>query len=155
MQRLIIPRGPRDSLAEVVSPVAEKASYSLGIDFADSSFSDIDSVARCLTFPLGFTSWDDDDYGNASGDSIDPLFNTKLPQTAKGNWVGASASAHRNGNKRTVTVDVNVLIFGMSHLIIYQTFLTLLPQKSLSTEFAWVGRLVSSQLTLRLLSLKR
>lgn len=109
-----------DSPAEIISPVAEKASDSPGMDFTDSSFKDIGPVARCLTFPLGFTSWDDDNYGNAGGDSMDLLFNTKLPQTAKSNWVGASATAHQNGNKRTVTVDVNVLIHGKSLLIIMQ-----------------------------------
>lgn len=103
-----------ESVVETTLYSGEKTMDSFGIDFSDSNFSVIDSKARCLPFPLGFTpDWEGNNPGNSITDSADSMFYAKLPPPPTKTNSNAGARVGQNNNKRTFTVDVNVLIEGM------------------------------------------
>jgi hypothetical protein len=103
-----------ESAVDTASHSVGKTVETFGIDFSDSNFNDIDSHARCLPFPLGFTpDWEASNAGNPVTDSADSMFSARLPPPpATNNLFEAGAKAGQNNNKRTFTVDVNVLLEG-------------------------------------------
>lgn len=107
------PQTPTSSVD--ITPLEAENAFALNM--ADSSFSDVNPVTQCLTFPLGFTNWDDDSSVKASGDVADSLSNAKLAPNTTSSLVETSSNARRNEKKRLVTVNVNVLIKRTSEFI--------------------------------------
>lgn len=113
------PRTPK-STVEAAAVDAGKAFDALGIDLVDGSFRDADPASQYLPFPLGFTNWEDVNSAKVTGDFVNDLF--KQDQSAKSGPLEMSPKARRSKNGRTVTIDVNVLIYGTLLLtIIFRT----------------------------------
>jgi hypothetical protein len=112
---------------------SEKASDNFALVSEDDMFGRINPVTQYLPFPLGFTNWDDDSSAKANDDSINSLFGTKLDHDPN----SLMGKSDRNDGKRTVTVNVNILIEGKLMQYPYlMKVLTFLLQKSLRGEFA-------------------
>lgn len=116
---IISPRTPESSVDPALLD-AEKIPDAFDLDLVspDSSLRDINPVIQTLRFPLGYADWNSDDSLKEDSDSVLPIFNTKLDQGAK-SGVAQSGSNTRYNNKRTVTIDVNVLMNGTSPLVAY------------------------------------
>jgi hypothetical protein len=112
---MVTPRTP-ESLVENAPLDVEKISNAFGLDLAESSYGDIVPVTQRLPFPLGFAAnWDNDSSMKASNGSIDPIFNAEPYQNAN---MAETTSGRGYDSKRTVTINVNVLLDGPFPLIL-------------------------------------
>lgn len=110
---IVTPRTP-ESPVEPAPLDVDKISNAFGLDMAESGYGDTIPVTQRLPFPMGFANWDNDSFMKASNDSIDPIFNAEPYQTTNiGTTTGCGYS-----NKRTVTINVNVLLDGSFPIIL-------------------------------------
>lgn len=93
----------------------ERASDAVDLGQVDRNYRDVNPVTGYLPFPFGVFSWDYDGSAKAGDDCRDSLL--MLDQNSRNSLAETSPQARRNDNKRTVTINVNVLIDGMSCFI--------------------------------------
>jgi hypothetical protein len=79
-------------------------------------------TCREFPFPIGYAEWDSD-VPVTKESNIDPIFTTVVEQNPAGEVVETTANANQNGDKRRVTINVNVLLKGTSLSLLLLTLM--------------------------------
>jgi hypothetical protein len=112
------PQTPRSPAGSTLV-AAETGSYRTGLAKSDVKMTTLSPMYNILPFPLGYTSWDNDNSSKETNDFLDPIFSTMPDQNLGRRTPQITISGGRFGERRTATVSVETLLDGESPTTVY------------------------------------